>query len=1021
MTNRSGILLLLSAAFLTASCQPPAGAAGASRQALPAKAKVAFDLLRPVLKRPQNPPGAEAIPPALAGDLRKADDLISEKKEREALALLDRVRQPLAKAGKTTPDNLQVQKGLANHAYLQGRLAEAVRRYRLALLCSDAREESPDTGEAMARLAVLLEQQGYLTAAAACYERLGELAVAHGRTYAGRPMLQRLIDEPERCVLAAGRVLLKAGDHRRAAELLERAYRYDKTHRRSGLLAVEALIAVKDLERAEDIVMEMAQEKALPAASASAALMLCRVRKDPAVPLRMLRKFLKARGTNSTFVVTLATLAADYGAAREAAGLLAQYRAGASDDRAVALRLARLHARTGRAPAAAAELARMLDDDAAGVGRVRAEMSELARAALTGESIRPIVGAADQAGDDLKPPLLCVAGLLAEQVDEPQRAERLYTKAIQAGEKFYPAYEALYDLHVRAGKAEAARSVLKQLDAAAGESHYRHYMTGREHLRKGRVPQAVEALEAARERRGRHVPTLMELGRAYVLQRQPRKAEQRLLAAYALAPSRLSAARELFNLYVAAGRRANAGSVVDRFVRDNPDNAAGRVLRARYFILSHQSDRAHEVLGELLAEDPDHVEAALLRVQLEVPELMSDLPVPADHAAGMIRRVRRILDRLPQNAPAERLYALLLVNQKRHADAARVLAGLHARKPRDVTLVNTYLASLAEAGKTVQARALVDALVARPALPGRMEEILIERLLAMEDHDKAVAVAETFAGRDGDASRTILRRLRLLHAYEKAKRHDRACQRLDDWLAKPGEEGFRPALRLSRIRFAAMAGKTDDAFDRARKWLAEPGADDARKQSLVQTLLAGESHEAALTLLEELLGAGGGDALMLRLRTWKMVCLAELERFDELKAMAARWIAQDPEPSKPPTPTEVAIGVLAEKKRFDDALAFASDLLERLGKSDPKAKDWAKQVHEARALVVSILLQAERKQKALRRARGFVQADPKDIRARTLLALVLGRVERDEEYLGELEQAYQLDKEEPGINNDLGY
>jgi len=1060
VTKPFGTVLLLLPALLGASCAPAGQAAPSHPNRLAARAAVPFERLRPDLQAPKS--GPETIPADVADTLAKAREQMAAKQNRQALEVLekvladgnppaeayrlaglacralgehDRARENLAAADKLAPDNLLLQKTLGEYAIHAGNAHEALQRLRLALLCSDAKEAKADTAEVVLRLAALLEQQGYLAAAAACYQRLGDLVVTHSGDYADSRLLAGLVAKPERCDLAAGKLLLKVGSDEQAAVLLERAYRYDKTHRDTGLLAVKALVAVGETARAEDIVMEMAREKKLRAQSASAAMVLCRRHRDPALPLRMLSDFLKVRGSNSTFAVALASLAAQYGKADAAARLLSRYRDGEEDDRAVAYRLARLYARSGKPVAAANELASVLQQRAVGATGVWEEISRSPRTAWTGEAIRPIVTAAEQAEGKHRPDLLCIAAMLAEAVeDDADRAAKLLDRALQADKRFAPALEALYDLHLRAGDEAEAVAVVKKAQAAPDEHWFGHYLQGRELLRKGKAAEAVKALEAARERDERNVPVLIQLGAAYARLRRTcppderklntRRAEERLLAACVLAPSRLSAARALYDLYTALGRADEAGAVIQRFVGDNPDHAEGRLLQARCYIARHDSDHAHELLGQLLEEQPDCVEAALMRIQLETPELFADdVTVPADHAAGIIRRLQKITAAVPDNLRASGLYAAVLMNQHRPADAARVLADARARKPNDPGLVNDLLNALIKAKKTEKARAVIEALIAREDLPGPMERVLVERLLEMDERDQAVATAETFLARPGDKERALARRTCALGAYEKAKRYDRAVEKLDAWIAAADEPAYKDGLRRIRIYFLALAGKTDKAAAAVAEWLDREKGSVPLKYRLAQTLLEAKAYGPAIELLDELIEASPADSdLLTRLWVNRMEALIGAGKGDEFVETEARWIARNPDHPRRADRERYAILVLAGHNRYDDALKLATDWLSRLSRSDPTGrKDWAEQVDRARRLVVSVLREAGRKDEAIRRAKQFVADHPEDPGAYRVLAGALSAADRDRECLRQLEKAYELDPDQTGINNDLGY
>jgi tetratricopeptide (TPR) repeat protein len=74
-----------------------------------------------------------------------------------------------------------------------------------------------------------------------------------------------------------------------------------------------------------------------------------------------------------------------------------------------------------------------------------------------------------------------------------------------------------------------------------------------------------------------------------------------------------------------------------------------------------------------------------------------------------------------------------------------------------------------------------------------------------------------------------------------------------------------------------------------------------------------------------------------------------------------------------------------------------------------------------RRFIVELLLRAEKKRDALKRARGYVKAAPESAALMRALMAALHANEKEKEYLRLMERLYKLDEDDPGVNNDLGY
>ena len=1040
--------MLLWVALWPMSCRLSAAPPGpAPAGAGSPRAAVTLAAVPPRLARPVNAPDAEKLPPELAGDVRKAEAYLAKGQYGKAVPLLERAAARLpdsprikralgfcyhglgddrkarslleAAAGKA-PGHVRLQMLLGQYAIRDGRADQALRHFRTALLCGDAADSNPDTAEATLRLAALLEQQGYLTAAAECYERLERLVSAFGSAYAKRGLLRPLVLQPERCMLAAGKLWLKLRRSRRAAGLLVRAYRRDKTHRDAGKLAVEALVAEGDYAQAEAIVREMAQERALKSKAVSAALVLCRARRDPAVPLRLLEAFLDSRGANAPFASAMAVTAAEYGAADRATELLERYAVGAPRDVDLALTLARLYLRAGGAARALAKYAALLKAEAMGVPRLRAELAEQAGRGLGLPALDAAVAAARQAKGADRAARLCVAGVLADVLGRADRAGELLAEAVKADRKFYPTYEAQYDLAWQKGEPDRARKILAELKRLAGEDYFGFYLQGKDLLARDEPAKAVEAFEEVRKHRSGHVPTLLLEARALMSMGRFRDAERRLLAAFALRPARADVATELFGLYVAARRLEDAGTVAERFAEHNPTHPAGSLMKARHRVLTHRSDEALALLNQLLAVRPDEVDARLYKVQLELIYPVDGRPVPAALATPALKELEALYRRRPMHPRVGQLYADLLANQKRYAEAAAVRRAMLQRNPISAALAGAYLDALLKAERRDQALAELNRLAGRSSLTRAMERLVVDRLVELKQYERAEALVERWLkDPSAEEGRRTARRLLALRAYEAAKHFGKAQKLLDAWLAGLRRAELAGALRREKVRMYVLAGQYDQAVAYVRNWARQsPEQAQAAKSALTGAMMGAKAHAQALPVVEEFIKAGGDEEFLRHLRVVKLVCLAELKRYGELMGFARRWIAQEPESAEP---GQLVVSVLLEYKQYDRALELIGERLDRLARSDRTSKDWAENMYQARALSVQILLEAERGEEALRRARAFAEAEPKNPRAQKLYAEALARLERHQQYLAQLERFYRLAPDDAGVNNDLAY
>jgi len=1047
-------LMLLAMAAASLSCGPKTSPPGPGRKApteapLPAEATRPLAELTPPVKARPDAPDAEKLPPRAVDIVRRAEAMMAKDQHVQATDLLTRAKGFAPKSArvhrdlglayaalgnrakaepalrfslKDAPNRVGIRLLLATYAMMAGRDAEAILELRKALTCADAAAGNADTGETLLHLGRLLEQEGYWTASLECTRRLSALISEHGSAYAKRLRLRAFVTSPEICMVAEGRVLVKLRRTAEAAKVLERAYRGDKANHEAGRLVIRAMLAERQFDRAEGILLEMLQEPAQRGQAVLSAAELCRVRKDPKTPRRLLTTYLDKGGSDVGFILAMAEVAADLGATDEAKAILTDYLAKAPADGQAARRLASLHLRTGNLPAAAEQLAAVLAMDVDGAFPAGRDVRRLARQGIDKAFIDDLAARAAQADGPKRASLLCVAGMLADAIGQAQPARDLLNRSIQADAKFAAAYETLLGLLADAGDHAAIDRLLKAQRAADPDGHFGAYLAGKVLLLSGRATEAVGQFEQARLRRTTHVPTRVGLGAAYARLGQFRNAEQQLRAAARLAPENVDVVGELFALYMRRRQPARARQVLAQFLRRNPQSMPARVMMGRYYLLRNQADQARKHVQALRAEAPDDVEVRLLELALDLPDRLGAEPIAPARAKDALGKIDAILRLDARNRQAKRLRAALLGNQGKHAEAAEAWESLHRAHPHDIGLATAYLDALIKADKQGQAVAAIKAIAAGPHVGASMRLALIQRLTDLKQYDVAEGFLTRWLAEYADSAtprhaELTMFRLRALKVYAEAKHYDKAQALLDEWIASGARGVSLAALRREKLRTYGLSGRHDDAIAYARKWLRNDPTASEPRSILVALLVDAKQYAKAHGVLDEWMRDATGDVLTL-LRASKLDLYAREERFDEVVKFGRKWIAAKPTAT---LPNAEVVAVLAQHKQYGEALKIAEAWLAALGKKATTAPAGKSGAYEAERAIVTLLLMAKKRNDALARARRYAQAAPKDPRVLRLLSMALRALDKEDEVIAVLEKVHALDPDDVSVNNDLGY
>ncbi len=1048
------------AALAGMACQPVAkpelaGQTPTTAPAVAPKARLTLAQLEPTVRIPPNPPAAPKLHERARPLVEKAEAQLAIRSYIKAIELLEQAKGfapknprllkdlglayaslgDMAKARTNllaslakAPDDIRLRLILAQYAVLDKQYDKAILRLREGLACTNATEANPDTAECLWRLGRLLEAKGYLTASLECYRKVSRLVREHARAYSDRPLLRRLVNRPEECLVDQGRVLLALQKIPQAARILERAWRRDKAHPQAGLLAFKALLASKQYDRAQAIVMEMLSDSSQHARAIELARGLFRAQRDPALPEELVKAYLDRGGKDMVFVIAMAEAVADLGARERAAEMLSRYVKPVMGNQRVAHRLVRLHARTGDLAGAGRQLARMLAEEDANFAQIATGIRYLAGQGATADlSVKLAAAAREQEGAD-RHALLCVAGSLAQAVGDRKLAVSLLRQAIQEGVRFWPAYEALADVYVAAENYDALDGLGRRVGKVAGDSYFKHYFLGRIAYDRGRTGEAVANLEEALARREGSAAILKLLGQALVRRRQFEEAQRRLAAALDLAPDDLTIVRSLAEVYVVRRRPADANRVVGDFLQRNPGDVPGRALAATLLAQQGRADQAKAHLAKLLAEAPDNVDVRLLELELAVPSSLDGAPIPADQARAAFAVIRRVLSLTPGNLRARTLQASLLANQKRYAEAAEAWKSVFDRNMQDVSVVEGYLAALIQADKKQEVSQAVRQAAQGEGLGTPLRLALLDKLLQIRDFTLAEEFIEKWLGgydrqQEPDTFGQFRLRQEALKVYAETKNFDKAQRLLDRWIASLADEQMLSVLRGEKLRMYGKAEEFDQAVRYAKQWQGNEPTSERPRAALMLVLMEGKQYAKAHAVVDEWLDDAKGPEQTGRLRGSKLWIFRREGKAKELLQYGKRWIADDPDDA---AANIAVVSELMELKQYGPAHKLAEDWLARLAKratatTAPADKRVVVELSLARYLVIQPLLDAERNDEALKRARAFVAAEPENSRVLNLLVMVLKKLRKDDEVLSVLERMYRLDPDDAMINNDLGY
>ncbi|MBN1943428.1 MAG: tetratricopeptide repeat protein [Phycisphaerae bacterium] len=1031
------------------ACQPapeapkhPSEAQPTTAPVLPRRATVKLDDLSPPIARPISKPYPRRLPAGAAKAMHQARELQKKKNFAAAVEKLQRardfdpdnphIRQLLGMAQLSLPNygealkNLQAAcEYLADDVQMQillGQLYrnlrqrnEAILHFRTALKCSNAKPSNPQTAYALLTLSRLLEEEGYWTAALECLTTLDSYLRQHARAYESNPLLESLLFRPEKLKAMRGRLLAMLLRHEEAIRLLTNAYHRNRADAQTANWLFEALVGARQYNQAETMLVELAGSGSLQGLAPTLAKNLCDASDDKTMPLRVWRALRRDEKVSAPLAISLAGSARKRGATKQAVAILDDLLKEVPDHVEGVQLLAELSVETGDRNKALHLLARLIRANPQSPDAVAVGVKTVAAGNTDPTLLETFSEQTYQDAGDAKFALHYVAGLLALQENKPLKAADHFQRAIREKKNFYPAYDALLDLHLRAKDAEALRVLLDLCKEVAKEEYYYNYLLGRARLSEGKPDQAIDALEAAREKNSTHVPTLLTLGKAYLAQAErsrdadvrrmfQTRAQSVLQKAIRLTPDATDIYRTLFDLYLEQNDHAKALEVADALMRRRPERPDGALMQAEAFLHAGRTDQARVVLQLLVKKFPDHPMIQLLAVQAILKRFPGVLPRPVYDQS--VDRLRELLRKHPDHDRTRRFLAQLLSQAvPGHYDqAAEIWAQIVRHNPDDTAAAETLAMMRLRAGQYEKALQSIRRL--RETLPKDLTLRLLEAdaLVKAGRADEATRLIRTWW--DQDKSNTTWVML-LLDLYQETTRHDDALQLLGE-LKTDSPDLLPKEVRISRtLAFLCRAGRYDQAVA-----LAEKNRDPLYYSVLVDELI----RAMRSTRFAVVTNAPNGTP-----STQSYLPEHLKKQYDRLISILDKAHAKESDAAKKSRLRDMLLYALARDHRYTRAVEMIDGWMDEIEQAQPRPSDAVAQRAKWQEAAVRMLLSAGLLDEAASRLDTYLANDPNNAALHNLHSSLLSERGKDAQAVRELQRAYALQPKDPSYQNNLAY
>jgi tetratricopeptide (TPR) repeat protein len=820
---------------------------------LPAKATLTLEQLEPKLTQPVDKTYDRQLPPGGQKALEEGRELRNKGNLAKAIDKFERAKgfdpnnpliakqlgltyAKLQSYGKAV-ENLNIaaeyfgndadmQVLLGHMAVLAKKPAQAQRRFRLALLCSNAKPENKNAARALLRLGELLESQGYWTAALECFTKLEKWIRQQSAIYQDDEILEKIVMNPEKLIAVRGRLLAMLRRNDEAVKVLRRAYRRNRSDSTTAQLLVGALVASDKYDQAEKLLVELAGQTVHGTIVPILARRLCLKSGDKTMPGRIAKAYRAKNAVSAEMALSLARAAMFLKAPKEAGEILQDLLREMPDNTQAVAMLAAISARQGKYDQALRLLAELVEKNSQTPDAVRAGVKEILSAdpAPPAELLNTFSKATYKETGKNKFALHYVAGILAEQSGKELLAADHFKRAIEEKKDFHPAYEALLSLQLQAGGDDEVNEILEGIKAQAKQGYYYYYLLGKTRLQQGKISEAIIAFKKAYEENPSHLQTVLELARAYRQAATKRKlssqgrvffrrAQKMYKKALELDPKQVATYREAFDLSVQWRDLKTAKEIAQSLRSQLPKSPDGFILAAELYIIERNYGQAGILLMQLAKQFPGRVEIPLLAIRGDLSQYPGVLPKVVYE--NSVKMLDAIIKKFPNNLQALRMLAGLYSRPVpgEFAKAVEVWRKLYEQFPRDQVFVRTYVASLMRAKQYAPAREILVKLLDKKPGDSNIRRMLLDVLVQLGRIDEAINLTrkwwekspKTLKGQSGFEWLGLL-----LNLYEKDGQYDEAIKLLDE-LLKGKSDISTQALQGQKMGLLVKDGRYDEA------------------------------------------------------------------------------------------------------------------------------------------------------------------------------------------------------------------
>lgn len=964
----------------------------------------------------------------------------------------------LEAAAEVEPNNIETQVTLGDVALRQDIADKALLAYRRALHCDRADPNNPLAARALLGTADLLAKEGRWQASLQAYRKLTQWLVNHGSALAESNELASLVRRPDVLMRRQADLLTKLRRWDQAADLLTRIHKRDRGDREVVADLIETLRKAKRFDQAEDMLADLLVERNVRDYVLPLAHKVAVDSGDKSMPLRLWNAATRKGSPSADTAVALASASEKLDNISSAMEILTEALEENVAHAQAGGMLVRLYLAKDRKAQAVDLLARQYASDAAGRSETERALRRVADT-FDADSARAFIANQVGRGEDTPVALHYVAGRIAEYHDLDDQAVDQYNAALKRDDEYFPAYDALAQIYARRDDGDALEDLRKRLDKLSDgtDSAMALQVLGRLQLIDGQAARAAETFEKALQRQEGLVPALLQLAEARDRLGKTDLARQALLQAMMEDPDNPKVYSRLFESYLQARSLAEAREVARRAARRLGDKNVAQVMQAKLALAAGQRDAAMRLLAQLEKEDPDNLQAALLRTALQRRE-QAGLP-SRDHFEKIDRKLLAIVRAHPDSREAHRQLAELYADVFRHEKAAthyRRLYQLSFRHPREAT---EYATALMRIDRHEKAAAVLTDLLQEMPDSYVARRMLLDALQAAGQPEQEVAVVREALTQQEDPNGLLARwyRYRLWDALGRARMYDKAQAEIDQTIAatrrdiektspaqSESEEELLAELRgelnlhrSEKLRLYADANAYDELIAYGRTWdqtatgLLEQSEDEATQdwarssrqyaRRLTVLLLADEGrHDQAQKMLDTWID-DKTDPSVEWLRELKILLLGEAGDPNAAKAYAVEWIQDSPIAL---APRQALVAVLVDAGRYDEALKLLGEWIDGIEiPSGPFARDRgeAETVRWCRMTSVSLLLEKKKYHQALKRIDEYLKEYPKEQQLYRFKAEAYAQQGKVKDQISAMEQAYRLAPDQVGMNNDFGY